>query len=173
MKKFACLLTASLLLTACGTSPTALRPATLSRHSAVAAKSHVYTLDEMGVAKKQLRALEQAGITNSTDLLEAGRTDYGREKLVTTTGIEADALLELVNMVDMLRVNGIGPGQSRLLYGAGVHTVKDLAQRNPAALQAALATLNDEERVLERTPGLDTVAKWVEQAKALDRVVTY
>jgi hypothetical protein len=172
MKKFVCLLSAALLLTACGTAPTAPRPLA-AKHSTVAAQSHVYTLDEMGVAKKQLRALEQAGITNSADLLGAARTDYGREKLVTTTGIEPDRLLELVNMVDLLRVGGIGPAQSRLLYEAGVRTVKDLANRNAATLQAAVAELNDSERLVERTPGLDTVAKWVEQAKALDRVVTY
>lgn len=173
MKKFACLLSASLLLAACGTAPTAPRPAALAKRSAVAVQSHVYTLDEMGVGKKQLRALEQAGITNSTDLLGAARTDYGRGKLVATTGIDPAQLLTIVNMVDMLRVGGIGPAQSRLLYEAGVHTVKELAQRNPETLQAAVAELNDTERLVERTPGLDTVSKWVEEAKALDRVVSY
>jgi hypothetical protein len=172
MNKFACLVVASLMLAGCGTTPTAPRT-TAAKQSAMVAKGHVYTLDEMGVAKKQLRALEEAGITNSSDLLVAARTDYGRGKLVTTTGIESERLLELVNMVDLMRLSGIGPAQSRLLVEAGVHTVKDLAQRNPLSLATAIAELNDAERLVERTPGVDTVARWIEQAGAMDRVVTY
>ena len=168
------LLLAALLLSACGAAPTDSRSlAGATQPRAVAVKSHVYTLDEMGVGKQQLRNLAKAGITNSADLLAAAASDYGREKLVATTGIAAEHLLEIVNQVDLMRVPGIGPNQSRLLTESGVRTVKDLAKRNPANLQAAVAALNDVERLVERTPSLETVTKWVEQARAMDRIVTY
>ena len=92
MNKFACLVLAAMMLAGCGQAPSAPRMASV-KQGAQAAKGHVYTLDEMGVAKKQLRALEDAGITNSADLLVAARTDYGRGKLVTTTRMDEICVL--------------------------------------------------------------------------------
>lgn len=171
-KNIALLLAATLLLAACGVSPSTSLNAT-PQPGAVAVKSTVYTLDQMGVGKHQMRSLAKAGITNSAHLLEAAASNHGRAKLVESTGLAPELLLEIVNQVDLMRVPGIGPNQSRLLREAGVRTVKDLAHRNPLNLYASVAGLNDVKRLVERTPSADTITKWIDLARSMDRVVTY
>lgn len=160
-----------LFLLACGQAPVA--PQAPQRPAAMTVKNRVYTLEDMGVGKAVQKALAKAGISNSAHILEAGRTDYWREKLVEQTGVAPEKVLELVHMADLMRVGGIGPSQARLLMAAGVTTAVDLARRNPIFLQANITELNGIERLNERTPGLEVVLRWIEEARTLERVVEF
>lgn len=170
--KIMSLLAASLMLVACGQAPSPVQ-APHKAAGAIAAKNRVYTLEDMGVGKTVQKALSKAGISNSTHMLEAARTDYLRETLTEQTGVAPEKVLELVHMADLMRVPGVGPVQARLLMEAGVTTALDLARRNPFFLQADLNELNGLERLTERTPSAEVVLKWVEAAKTLERVVEF
>jgi predicted flap endonuclease-1-like 5' DNA nuclease len=170
---------AAALLTACGAAPT--RPALPGPSRAVAKRvvapavraQHVYTLAEMGASPEEVQALGAQGVSNMVHVLEAGKTADGRQKLAAEAGVDPARVLALVGQADLMRVQAVGPAQARLLQAAGVRTVVELAGRNPENLSEALAALNAEQHLSERTPALETVGKWVEEAKTLERVVLY
>ncbi len=59
------------------------------------------------------------------------------------------------------------------LDAAGVNTVPELAQRNPANLQQKLVEVNNEQEIVKEPPSEKQVTNWVAQAKELPRVITY
>lgn len=126
-----------------------------------------------GIGEAFLVKLNNAGVTTVEGLLKLGSTPAGRKDLEVKTGIRHDLILEWVNHADLFRVKGVGEEFSDLLEEAGVDTVAELAQRNPANLHAALVKTNAEKKLVRRLPTEKQVAEWVEQAKALPRIVTY
>ena len=76
-------------------------------------------------------------------------------------------------MADLYRIKGIGQEYAELLEAAGVDTVPELAQRNPANLLEKMAAANEQKKMVRRLPTLSQVEGWVEQAKSLPRVVTH
>jgi predicted flap endonuclease-1-like 5' DNA nuclease len=82
-------------------------------------------------------------------------------------------ILEWVNLADLFRIKGIGEEYSDLLEEAGVDTVPELAQRNPANLLQKLVEVNEEKKLVRRLPVLSQVEDWVKQAKDLPRIVEY
>lgn len=126
-----------------------------------------------GVGQAYAEKLIAAGIRTTDALLEAGATPKGRKELEEKTGIQHNLILEWVNHVDLWRIKGVAEEYSDLLEEAGVDTVPELAQRNPANLYEKLVAVNQEKQLVRRLPTPKQVADWVEQAKALPRIVTY
>ena len=93
--------------------------------------------------------------------------------MVDATGISDKLILRWVNMADLFRINGIGEQYSDLLEAAGVDTVPELAQRKPENLLAKMTEVNEQKKLVRALPSLAAVEKWVAEAKALPRVVTY
>ena len=60
-----------------------------------------------------------------------------------------------------------------LLEVAGVDTVPELAQRNPANLTETLAEANASRNLVRRLPTVEMVTAWVAEAKSLPRIVNY
>jgi predicted flap endonuclease-1-like 5' DNA nuclease len=118
----------------------------------------------------QLRA---AGIATIEALLAAGATPAGRQQVEEKSGIGHALILEWVNLADLMRIKGIGEEYSDLLEEAGVDTVKELRNRVPENLHAALVKTNDAKRLVRRLPTLGMVSDWVQQAKVLPPKVTY
>jgi hypothetical protein len=71
-----------------------------------------------------------------------------------------------------MRINGVGSEFSDLLENSGVDSVKELATRVPANLQAKMAEVNEAKKLTRRTPNLAEVEKWVAEAKTLDAKVS-
>ena len=117
--------------------------------------------------------LRQMGITRANQLLEAGAARPGRAEIAKETGIDESVVLKWINDLDLKRIDGIGVKYSDLLETAGVDTVVELAQRNPANLHKKLVEVNEEEHIVESLPSEEEVADWVAQAKDLPRVITY
>ncbi len=130
-------------------------------------------VDVEGIGPKYAEQLEAIGVKTTDDLLEQGASAQGREELETKSGIGHALILKWVNRVDLYRVKGIGSEYSDLLEVGGVDTVPELAQRNPANLTETLAEANAARNLVRRLPTVEMVTDWVEQAKALPRVVTY
>ena len=126
-----------------------------------------------GIGEKYAKTLQGAGVRSVEALLEAGATPKGRQELAEKTGISDKLLLEWINHADLFRIKGVGEEYSDLLEEAGVDTVPELAQRNPANLFEALEKANAAKKLVRQLPTRVQVESWVEQAKALPRIVTY
>lgn len=117
--------------------------------------------------------LRQAGISDTDGLLAAARTPTQRKELAGKSGLTVQQVLKFANMVDLYRINGIGSEYAELLEAAGVDTVPELAQRRADNLCRAMADLNDNKGLVRRIPAQAEVVRWIEQAKALPRMLEY
>ena len=126
-----------------------------------------------GIGGAYAEKLEQAGVASLEALLEQGKTPKGRADLAEKTGISGKLVLKWVNRADLFRVKGIGEEYADLLEVAGVDTVPDLAQRNAENLYNKMNDVNKERKLARRLPSQAQVAEWIDQAKALPRVLTY
>lgn len=133
-----------------------------------------YSLEDVkGMTKQNADALRQAGCQDTDGFLEACRTPAGRRSLATETGISGDDILDLANRADLMRVSGIGEKYGDLLEIAGVDTVPELAQRNPANLTQMLEDANNKHNLVKALPSVSQVEDWIGQAKKLDRRLEY
>jgi predicted flap endonuclease-1-like 5' DNA nuclease len=126
-----------------------------------------------GVGDVYAAKLREAGIATTEALLEAGKTPQGRKAIAAKTAIADALILEWVNHVDLFRIKGVGEEYADLLEEAGVDTVPELAQRKAENLHAALVAVNEQKKLVRQLPTLAQVGQWIEQARALPRVVTY
>jgi predicted flap endonuclease-1-like 5' DNA nuclease len=126
-----------------------------------------------GIGPVYAEKLRAAGVGTTDALLAQGATPKGRKDLAEKAGIGDKLILEWVNHVDLFRIKGVGEEYSDLLEEAGVDTVPELAQRNAANLYAKMQQVNAEKELVRRLPTLNQVGDWIEQAKALPRVITY
>ncbi len=126
-----------------------------------------------GIGPAHAEKLKQSGIATVEALLEKGASPKGRQELAEKTGISPALILRWVNHADLFRIKGVGSEYSELLEASGVDTVPELAQRSPENLYSKLIEVNQEKKLARRPPTLSQVKDWVQQAKQLDRVVTY
>jgi predicted flap endonuclease-1-like 5' DNA nuclease len=124
--------------------------------------------DEMG---GKLRAV---GIATTDDLLMAGASASGRDKVESMTGISGKLLLKWVNHVDLMRIPGVGSEYSDLLEAAGVDSPAELAQRNAANLAQTFAELDAARpNTVRRVPSQATVEEWIAAAKNMAMAVSH
>jgi predicted flap endonuclease-1-like 5' DNA nuclease len=124
-----------------------------------------------GIGDKSAEMLEAAGIKTEANLLEKGATEKGRAEIAEATGLSAVQIYKWVKMADMNRVNGIGSQTSEVLLACGVDSVKELAQRNAENLHAKMVEVNEEKNLSNRLPSVDQVAKYIEEANSLPRII--
>jgi predicted flap endonuclease-1-like 5' DNA nuclease len=126
-----------------------------------------------GIGPVYAEKLRAAGVRSVHALLHKGSTPAGRKALEEKTAIAGERILDWVNRADLLRIRGVGEEYSDLLEWAGVDTVPELAQRNPENLHKRMLEVNAEKRAVRRPPTSKTVARWVAQAKTMERIVSY
>ena len=117
--------------------------------------------------------LAEAGVANTDQLLETGKTRKGRKTLATSTELSEKLILKWVNMADLFRLDGVGPEYAELLEAAGVDTVKELQYRNAENLAAAMAQVNEQKQLTRRVPTSTAISGWVAEAKELPPMVEY
>jgi predicted flap endonuclease-1-like 5' DNA nuclease len=117
--------------------------------------------------------LKNAGAADTDSLLNQAKTPALRKALAAKAGLTEKQLLRFANMVDLYRISGVGSEYADLLEAAGVDTVPELARRRADNLTAAMAELNATKKLVRRVPTEAEVTKWVEQAKALPRMLEY
>lgn len=117
--------------------------------------------------------LKNAGVADTDSLLNQAKTPALRKALAAKAGLTEKQLLRFANMVDLFRISGVGSEYADLLEAAGVDTVPELARRRADNLTAAMAELNATKKLVRRVPTEAEVTKWVEQAKALPRMLEY
>ncbi|MGC4042535.1 MAG: DUF4332 domain-containing protein [Armatimonas sp.] len=129
--------------------------------------------DIEGIGPAYAEKLKAAGVDTVEELLEKGASPAGRSSLENATGIAHGLILKWVNHADLFRIKGVAGQYAELLEAAGVDTVAELATRNATNLAAKLEEVNGEKNLTNRVPSESEVEKWVTEAKALPRVVTY
>lgn len=130
-------------------------------------------MDIEGIGAKYAAQLKKAGVTSTDALLKMGATPKGRKEIAEKSGIGDSLILEWVNHADLYRVKGVGSEYSDLLEEAGVDTIVELAQRKPENLFDKMVEVNKAKKLVRKLPTQAQVKDWVEQAKKLNRIVTY
>ena len=132
-------------------------------------RKEIEYIEGIGAAYGQkLRAIN---INTVMDLVVNGATRRGRREISDKSGIAQSLILTWVNHVDLFRIKGVAQEYADLLEQSGVDTVVELAHRNPANLFKRMEEVNEQKKLVRRTPRAADVESWVEQAKTLRRVV--
>jgi predicted flap endonuclease-1-like 5' DNA nuclease len=129
--------------------------------------------DITGIGQDGTARLRAVGIRTTAKLLDAARNPRGRKLLSERTGIDEKRILSWANLVDRMRIKGIGEDYSKLLQATGVDTVKELKYRNPAKLARAMAETNAKRKLVRVLPSDGAVERWIDQAKRLPLKITY
>jgi predicted flap endonuclease-1-like 5' DNA nuclease len=117
--------------------------------------------------------MKKVGIRTTEKLLETAKSLKGRQMLAEKTDITQDQLLRIANMIDRMRIKGVGQDYAALLEAAGVSTIKELRNRNPARLAEAMAKANSERKLVRVLPSEQTVGRWIHHAKNLPVKISY
>jgi predicted flap endonuclease-1-like 5' DNA nuclease len=117
--------------------------------------------------------MRKAGIRTTEKLLETAKSLKGRQMLAEKTEIDQKQLLCVANLIDRMRIKGVGPEYAELLKAAGVNTVRELRYRNPARLADAMAKANEERKLVRALPSQHTVERWIDHAKKLPVKISY
>jgi predicted flap endonuclease-1-like 5' DNA nuclease len=126
-----------------------------------------------GIGEVYQQKLTAVGVSTTSNLLKKGATPKGRKEIAEKSGIGDALILKWVNHVDLFRIKGVGSEYADLLEAAGVDTVPELAKRNAPNLLEKMSATNAGKKLVRRLPVLSQVENWIEQAKALPRVITY
>lgn len=129
--------------------------------------------DIQGIGPAYGEKLVAAGVVTVDQLLERGKTPKGRKELEEATGITGKLILTWVNHADLFRINGVGPQFSELLEASGVDTVKEFATRRADNLAKKMLEVNEEKHLTRRVPTEAEIQKFIDQAKALEPMITY
>ena len=130
-------------------------------------------MDIKGIGPLMADKLKKVGIRRSAKLLEAAASAKGRKELAAKIGVDEKTILRWANLVDRMRIKGIGEDYARLLQEVGVDTVKELKYRNVAKLASAMREANKKNKLVRLLPSERRVQRWVDQAKQLPLKITY
>lgn len=130
-------------------------------------------IDIQGVGPAYAEKLLAAGVEKVEELLEKGKDAKGRKALEEATGIRHDLILTWVNHADLFRVKGVGPQFAELLEAAGVDTVAEFSRRNAESLVKKMEEVNAEKKLTKRVPTATELQRMIDDAKSLEKVVTY
>ena len=129
--------------------------------------------DVEGIGGAYAEKLISVGIRTTDDLLMAGGSAGGREKVAGQTGISGKLLLEWVNHVDLMRINGVGSEYADLLEAAGVDSAAELAQRNAKNLAETFQELDAARNTVRNIPTEAVIQRWIDEAKTMEKVVSH
>jgi predicted RecB family nuclease len=117
--------------------------------------------------------LKSIGIRTTTSLLDAASTVKGRKALAARTGFPEQKLLEWANIANFMRIKGMGKAKVDLVRAAGVTTVRELTQRNPAKLALMMREANDTRKLVRVLPSEKSVEQLIAHARKLPLKITY
>lgn len=129
--------------------------------------------DLVGLGPSFAIKMKSAGIRTTEKLLETAKSVKGRQMLAEKTEIDQAQLLRVANLIDRMRIKGVGQEYAELLEAAGVVTVKELRYRNPARLAEAMVQANAKRKLVRVMPSEHTVERWIDFAKKLPVKISY
>lgn len=111
----------------------------------------------------------KAGIMTVEDLLTKTSSPSGLSEVARVGGFKEETVKKWAGMADLFRISGISTQWSELLSAGGVHSVRQLATRNPKKLHKKLVELNTRKKICRSVPHPQTIKNFVEQAKELPK----
>jgi predicted flap endonuclease-1-like 5' DNA nuclease len=127
-----------------------------------------------GIGPVYAGKLGAVGVSSTDDLLERGAKPSGRKALEDATGIDHALILEWVNHVDLMRIDGVGSEYSDLLEAAGVDSPAELAQRNATNLATTVQeVVAARPNIVRRIPSESELQGWIDQSRKLPKVVEH
>lgn len=120
-----------------------------------------------GLPSAAQRKLKFFRIVKTNQLCEMASSDQQMLAFARSADIDPDLLLDLAQQADLLRVNGIGIMFMLMVKNVGISSVAALALQDPERLHASLCAYNKAERMTRRSPTLEEVRDWLDQAEDL------
>jgi len=117
--------------------------------------------------------MKNIGIRTTEKLLETAKSVKGRQMLAEKTEIDQAQLLRVANLIDRMRIKGVGQEYAELLEAVGVVTVKELRYRNPGRLAEAMVQANAKRKLVRVLPSEHTIERWIDHAKKLPVKISY
>lgn len=145
----------------------------LSRHARSLTPVPLSLKDIPGVDPAYVNRLAALGLKNAKQLFERSVTPADRAALSSEADVPDGVLLELIRMSDIARVGYVGPIFARLIYEAGVVSLKKLAECQPEELYAQLVAVNNRQKLTKGSFTVRDVAYCVEAAKEHTEVIEY
>lgn len=124
------------------------------------------------ISHQRATKLRKSRVRTTDSLLQQADTRKGRAEVSRRTGIPTADLLKWAQQADLMRINGIGSEYADLLAGAGVDTIRSLRRRNAANLMVAMSQVNTKRRLVQRLPTVEMVQGWIDEANAMEPLVT-
>lgn len=129
--------------------------------------------DFRGINPTHVKKLAALGVRNVKDMLEAGLTRKARAELSAKAGIPAEAILALVKLSDLARIQGVKSIRARLYYDAGVDTTEKMATWDPKELRTMLIEFVEKTGFNGIAPLPKEIENTVAEAKKLPRTVEF
>jgi hypothetical protein len=129
--------------------------------------------DIQGIGTDAAAILKSDGIRTTVGLLRSAKTPKQRLKIAVKTGANEKSVLDWVTAADRMRLKGVGWGYSELMRAAGVRTVNELRFRNPRKLAEAMAKANGKRKLVRVSPSVNTVIRWIDNARTLPPLIRY
>jgi predicted flap endonuclease-1-like 5' DNA nuclease len=120
-------------------------------------------IDIQGIGPEFTEKLKAAGIHTTDDLLK----HTGFKALSEKTGISEKLFDKWSKMAGLMRVDGIGPQFSELLYASGVETVEQLRDRPVNDLLKKMTEVNATSNLTNALPNVMDLQKWMDNSKSL------
>src|SRR6056297_3173032 len=119
-----------------------------------------------GIGPKSAKALADAGIESTDDLLKVKQNEIN--DLAEKTGLSEKNIDKWIEIVDLMRVKGVGEEYSEALNRIGIDSVKEFRRRNPENTLKKLEEMDKEyPDVLRKLPTVKQITSWIEHAKKL------
>ncbi|HZM26891.1 MAG TPA: DUF4332 domain-containing protein [Gemmatimonadales bacterium] len=127
--------------------------------------SHKIT-DIEGISTEHARKLEKAGVTTTEHLLAKAFQLKARGKLALDSGIAEKYLARWTAIADLMRVKGIGPAYSELLFAAGMDSSRKLLTVTPGELIRLMDEQRKAKKLVGGGPKLAEVQQWLIELRA-------
>jgi predicted flap endonuclease-1-like 5' DNA nuclease len=119
-----------------------------------------------GIGAKSAKALEDAGIKDTDALLKVKQKEIA--DLAKKTGIPQKNIDKWIEIVDLMRIKGVGEEYSEALNRIGIDSVKEFRNRNAEnTLKKLEEMLKQNPNVLRKLPTVKQITVWIANAKKL------
>jgi len=132
-------------------------------------------VDVKGIGSAKGEKLIASGIKDIDTLPATCKTSTERKEFAQKSGISEREILRFANMVNLFRISDVDQS-SPICWKPLGYTVPELARRNATNLANAMSDasdVNEKKKLTRRVPSETKVAKWVEKAKSLPRMLEY
>jgi hypothetical protein len=129
--------------------------------------------DFPGIEIGAIQKLAELGIENTKQLFEKVKTPIDRQSLADKTGIAISEILELTQLVDVVRIRWVGANFARLLVDSSCNTLEKVCQAEYASLYAELVKINQEKSYFKGMFGQNDMKLCVLAARQVPQVIEY